>query len=157
VNPFVPYNARHASDSPRQGMDKLAEGGLPMVLSQTVRTMLQSRMRVGLEKYAERYPQVDQLVFEPNQADGDLLYTNVFGYSARHRVCEHAFRSTLNDLRRRRAEIEPLLAQHGLRLRAEVLDDPDASLLASLGPARRRTATTARLDRALDDVEVLVR
>lgn len=157
VNPFVPYNARHASDSPRQGMDKLAEGGLPMVLSQTVRTMLQSRMRVGLEKYAERYPQVDQLVFEPNEDDGEMFYTNVFGYSARRRVCEHAFRSTLNDLRRRRAEIEPLLAQHGLRLRAEVLDDPDASLLASLGPARRRTATTARLDRALDDVEVLVR
>lgn len=156
VNPFVPYNARSASDSPQRGGDKLAKGGLPMVLSQTVRTMLQSRMRVGLEKYAERYPQVDQLVFEPNEDDGEMFYTNVFGYSARHRVCEHAFRSTLADLRRKRERIEPLLARHGLRLRTELLEDPSATLLAGLGPARRRTAATARLDRALDDVERLV-
>src|SRR5690606_41331639 len=118
---------------------------------------LPSRVRGGLEKSAGRCPRADQLVFGPSGDDGEMFCTNLFGYSARHRVCEHAFRSTLNDLRRRRAAIEPLLAQHGLRLRAEVLDDPDASLLASLGPARRRTATTARLDRALDDGEGLAR
>ncbi|KAA2285997.1 patatin-like phospholipase family protein [Arenimonas fontis] len=157
INPFVPYNAKRATEKPRQGRDKLAEGGLPMVLSQTVRTMLQSRMRVGLEKYAERYPQVDQLVFEPNEDDGEMFYTNVFGYSARQRVCEHAFRCTLNDLRRRRAEIGPLLARHGLHLRAEVLDDPAPSLLAGLAPARRRTVTEAKLERALDDVDALLR
>ncbi len=156
VNPFVPYNAKRAGRPP-EGMDKLAEGGLPVVLSQTFRTLLQSRMRVGLEKYAERYPDVDQVVFEPNEDDEEMFYTNVFSYSSRQRVCEHAFRSTLGDLRRRRAELAPVLARHGLALRDEVLDDPGASIMDGLGLAPRATETTARLRRALDDVDALVR
>lgn len=156
VNPFVPFNAKTAGRPP-EGMAKLSEGGLPVVLSQTFRTLLQSRMRVGLEKYAERYPDVDQVVFEPNEDDGEMFFTNVFSYSSRQRVCEHAFRSTLNDLRQRRAELAPVLARHGLRLRDEVLDNPAASIMDGLGLAPAPTETTARLRRALDDVEVLVR
>ncbi len=152
----MPYNAKRAGRPP-EGMDKLAEGGLPVVLSQTFRTLLQSRMRVGLEKYAERYPDVDQVVFEPNEDDEEMFYTNVFSYSSRQRVCEHAFRSTLGDLRRRRAELAPVLARHGLALRDEVLDDPGASIMDGLGLAPRATETTARLRRALDDVDALVR
>ena len=156
VNPFVPFNASRAGRPP-EGMDKLVEGGLPVVLSQTFRTLLQSRMRVGLDKYAQKYPDTDQIVFEPNEDDGEMFFTNVFSYSSRQRVCEHAFRSTLADLRARRAELVPVLARHGLSLRADVLDDPDASIMDGLGLATRSTDTTARLRRALDDVDALVR
>ena len=156
INPFVPFNAKTAGRPP-EGMNMISEGGLPVVLSQTFRTLLQSRMRVGLEKYAERYPDVDQVVFEPNEDDEEMFYTNVFSYSSRQRVCEHAFRSTLGDLRRRRAELGPVLARHGLTLRDEVLDDPGASIMDGLGLAPRPTETTARLRRALDDVDALVR
>ncbi|HEX5693771.1 MAG TPA: patatin-like phospholipase family protein [Arenimonas sp.] len=156
VNPFVPFNAKTAGRPP-EGMSKLSEGGLPVVLSQTFRTLLQSRMRVGLEKYAERYPDIDQVVFEPNEDDGEMFFTNVFSYSSRQRVCEHAFRSTLNDLRRRRSELTPVLARHGLTLRAEVLDNPAASIMDGLGAPRRPTEATARLRRALDDVDVVLR
>jgi len=156
VNPFVPFNAKRAGRPP-DGMEKLSEGGLPVVLSQTFRTLLQSRMRVGLEKYAERYPDVDQVVFEPNEDDGEMFFTNVFSYSSRQHVTEHAFRSTLRDLRQRRDELAPVLARHGLRLRDEVLDDAGLSVMDGLGITRRPTETTARLTRALDDVEVLVR
>ena len=156
LNPFVPFNAKTAGRPP-EGMDKLSEGGLPVVLSQTFRTLLQSRMRVGLEKYAERYPDVDQVVFEPNEDDGEMFFTNVFSYSSRQRVCEHAFRSTLADLRRRRDELGPVLARHGLALRDEVLDDASASILDGVGRRTRPTETTARLRRALDDVDRLVK
>ena len=156
INPFVPFNASRGGQPP-EGMDKLAEGGLPVVLSQTFRTLLQSRMQVGLEKYAQQYPDTDQVVFEPNEDDGEMFFTNVFSYSSRQRVCEHAFRSTLGDLRRRRAELGPVLARHGLRLRDEILDDPTASIMDGLGITPRATETTARLRRALDDVEALVR
>lgn len=156
VNPFVPFNAKTAGRPP-EGMNMISEGGLPVVLSQTFRTLLQSRMRVGLEKYAERYPDVDQVVFEPNEDDGEMFFTNVFSYSSRQRVCEHAFRSTLNDLRRRRAELAPVLARHGLKLRAEILDDPGVSIMDDLGSPPRPTEATARLRRALDDVDLVVR
>ncbi|WP_146909498.1 patatin-like phospholipase family protein [Arenimonas daejeonensis] len=156
INPFVPFNASGGGQPP-EGMDKLSEGGLPVVLSQTFRTLLQSRMQVGLEKYAQQYPDTDQVVFEPNEDDGEMFFTNVFSYSSRQRVCEHAFRSTLGDLRKRRAELAPVLAKHGLRLRDEVLDDPAASIMDGLGLAPKPTETTARLRRALDDVDALVR
>jgi NTE family protein len=89
LNPFVPFNAKSKSGKVEH-TSKLADGGLLMVLSQTFRTLLQSRMQVGLEKYARQYPETDQLVLEPDEDDAEMFFTNVFSYSARHRVCEHA-------------------------------------------------------------------
>jgi NTE family protein len=148
INPLVPFNASRAIDK-----DGLSRGGLPVVLSQTFRTLLQSRMQVGLGKYAQQYPATDQLVFEPNEDDGEMFHTNIFSYSSRQHVCAHAFASTLADLRRRRDVLAPLFARHGLRLRDEVLDDPARHVAEGLGPRRRRTEATARLDRALDRLE----
>ena len=156
INPFVPFNASRGGRPP-EGMDKLAQGGLPVVLSQTFRTILQSRMQVGLAKYAQQYPDTDQVVFEPNEDDGEMFFTNVFSYSSRQRVCEHAFHSTLSDLHRRRAQLGPVLARHGLRLRDEVLDDPGISIMDGIGLGPRTTDTTARLRVALDDVESIVK
>ncbi len=152
INPFVPFNASRAKSQP-EGMKKLSEGGLPVVLSQTFRTLLQSRMQVGLAKYAQQYPEVDQMVFEPNDDDGEMFFTNVFSFSSRQRVCEHAYQSTLRDLRRRKAELSPILAKHGLSLRDEVLNAKSSSVLDGLPQPIRQTDTTARLRRALDDIE----
>jgi predicted acylesterase/phospholipase RssA len=152
VNPLVPFDNSRG----RHGHG-LAEGGLPAVLSQTFRTLLQSRMQVGLARYVQQYPGVDQLVFEPNATDGDLFFTNAFSFAARRRVCQLGYRNALDDLRARRAELEPVLAVHGLSLRGEVLDDAHRTVLASLPPAPpRSTETTARLRRALDDADRLV-
>src|SRR3546814_7328252 len=62
---------------------RLVNGGLPAVLSQTFRTLLQSRMHVGLARYAQQYPGIDQMVFEPNAHDGELFHTNAFSFAAR--------------------------------------------------------------------------
>lgn len=156
INPLVPFDASVGGTRPHAEQDKLSEGGLPMVLSQTFRTLLQSRVEVGLAKYAEKHPDVDQIVMEPNPADEEMFFTNVFSFSSRRRVCEHAWRTTLHDLARRRDELAPMLARHGLSLREEVLADPDRSLLDGLRDAPRSTDTTARLRRALDDVDALV-
>jgi hypothetical protein len=114
-------------------------------------------MQVGLGKYAQQYPAIDQIVLEPDEDDGEMFFTNIFSYSSRHRVCEHAFRSTLADLSMRRGQLAPLFARHGLRLRDEVLDDPQRSVMDGVGKPRRQTETTARLRRALDDIGELVR
>ena len=158
INPLVPFDASRA---PRQSGEAdqigLAGGGLPSVLSQTLRTMLQSRMQIGMEKYPHLYPDIDQLVFEPNAGDSELFFTNLFSFSARQRVCELAYRNTLADLRARAAELRPVLAAHGIRLREEILADEGRSILDSLPPPPpRSTETTARLRRALDDADRLV-
>lgn len=161
INPLVPFNAMslpatNGDTKNGNGERRLAEGGLPAVLSQTFRTLLQSRMQVGLAKYTQQYPDVDQLVFEPNAADGELFFANAFSFGARRRICQLAYRNTLDDLRARADILRPLLAAHGIRLRDEVLDDPQRTVLTGLGAKPPRdTETTARLRRALDDAEQL--
>ena len=153
INPLVPFNSQGGAVASR----RLAEGGLPAVLSQTFRTLLQSRMQVGLAKYARQYPGIDQLVFEPNADDGELFFANAFSFSARRRICELAWRNTLDDLRARAEVLRPLLAAHGVRLRDEVLADTSRTLLDGLAvPPPRDTEATARLRRALDDTEHLL-
>ena len=110
-------------------------------------------MQVGLARYAQTYPDVDQLVFEPNSDDGELFFTNVFSFAARQRVCELAYRNTLDDLRKRRDVLGPVLEAHGLSLREDVLADPARSILDGLPRQPRATETTARLRRALDEVD----
>lgn len=154
INPLVPFNARAGGGRGDDSGRRLAEGGLPAVLSQTFRTLLQSRMQVGMDKYAQQYPEIDQLVFEPNAGDGELFFANAFSFSARRRICELGWRNTLDDLRDRADVLRPLLARHGIRLREEILADPGRTLLSGLaGSPPRASETTARLRRALDDTE----
>ena len=152
LNPFVPFNARSKPEN-ADSTAKLADGGLLMVLSQTFRTLLQSRMQVGLEKYARQYPETDQLVLEPDEDDAEMFFTNVFSYSARKRVCEHAFKRTLLDLKARAETLAPMLAKHGLKLNMSVLDNPDIRLLDGIQPIQSRTSATAQLWHNLDDIE----
>lgn len=157
INPLVPFNPSEdsatGSGHHRDNDRRISESGLPGVLSQTLRTMLQSRMQVGLARYPQQYPQIDQMVFEPNAADRDLFYTNIFSFSSRRRISQLAYRNTLDDLRNRRAQIEPVLARHGIRLREDVIANRPRSILAHLPKPMRCTETTARLTHALDDIE----
>ncbi|HEY5851410.1 MAG TPA: patatin-like phospholipase family protein [Lysobacter sp.] len=155
INPLVPFNQGDGGVAVSRERS-LAAGGLPAVLSQTFRTLLQSRMQVGLSRYAQQYPDIDQLIFEPNAEDGELFFTNAFSFSARRRICEIAYRNTLADLHRRADTLGPQLAAHGIRLRTDLIADRERSVLDGLDMPTRHTDTTARLERALDDVGRLV-
>ena len=110
-------------------------------------------MQVGLAKYAQQYPDIDQLIFEPNAEDGELFFTNAFSFSARARIAQIGYRNTLADLRRRAETLRPLLAAHGLALREDVINDARRSIFDGLPPATRDSDATARLRRALDELE----
>ena len=97
INPLVPFNSGSSQRERPKPTAGSSRGGLPVVLSQTFRTLLQSRMQVGLAKYAQQYPATDQLVFEPNEDDGEMFFTNIFSYSSRQqrlraRLRQHARR-----------------------------------------------------------------
>ncbi|MEJ7745182.1 MAG: lectin subunit beta, partial [Luteimonas sp.] len=64
--------------------------------------------------------------------------------------------NTLADLRARADTLRPLLAAHGIRLRDEIIEDASRSILDGLDTPPRMTETTARLRRALDDVDQVV-
>jgi predicted acylesterase/phospholipase RssA len=143
VNPLVPYYARRhslAEPGPRRHdhrLEKLVEGGLPVVLAQTYRAIIHSRLDAGMERYKTAYPESDIVLFQPNRSDADMFFTNLFSYSGRHRLCEHAYQKMRRELWERRHELAPKLARHGLAIDAAVLRDDKRTLVRSL--RRRRS------------------
>lgn len=127
VNPIVPYDAKLAAEKGGR-LDQLIEGGLPVVLSQTFRAIIHSRLTVGIKHYRTQFPGRDVVLFEPGSDDRETFFTNIFSYSTRQKVCEHAYRRTRRDLLKRRYELEPVLARHGVRLRIDVLEDDTRQL-----------------------------
>jgi hypothetical protein len=63
---------------------RLIEGGLPVVLSQTFRAIIHSRMTVGLSKYKTQYRGAEVVLFEPESDDSEVFFTNIFSQSTRH-------------------------------------------------------------------------
>jgi predicted acylesterase/phospholipase RssA len=162
INPLVPFNADLAARNTHTKPVSLVEGGLPVVLSQTFRAIIYSRLRTGLERYRSEFPDADVLLFQPRRDDADMFFTNIFSYAARRRLCEHAYQRTRADLRRRARQLEPILARHGIRLDRSVLDDKSRTLVRRVGPLKRwRTTALGRaaleLDQTLDDLGALLR
>lgn len=163
VNPLVPFDASRAQ--PRHGrltLEKLNQGGLPLVLSQTFRAIIHSRMRVGMERYRKQYPDADIVLFEPDREDADMFFANIFSYSQRKRLCAAAYRKTRQNLLARSSEIGPLLARHGIRLNTDRLEDEMRTVLDSVSdprPLRTRGSetemrqTTRDLAHTLDHLE----
>jgi len=155
LNPLVPFDQGLAARTGKRANRSLVDGGLPTVLSQTFRTMLKSRMQVGLDKYQKEYPASDLVLFEPSGDDAEMFFTNVFSYESRQHLTEHAYRATRADLLARRRELAPILARAGLKLRGDVLADTSRTLISGLDSKRpRRTSVTARLRHTLDDLDV---
>ena len=130
-------------------------------MSQTFRTLIHSRMRVGMERYRTEYPDADVLLFEPERDDVEMFFTNVFSYSDRRRLCEHAYQRTREDLRRRHAELGEALGRHGVTIDDEALADEHRTLLTRGHRKNRRhpdalAQTAAKLDQTLDHLERLL-
>ncbi|MDQ5879181.1 MAG: hypothetical protein QG616_644 [Pseudomonadota bacterium] len=154
INPLVPFDsdlADRRDGKHRHSVSHLVEGGLPVVLSQTFRAIIHSRMQVGMDRYRHLHPGVDVVLFEPTRDDADMFFANVFSYGSRKRLCEHAYQRTRQDLYRRRHELAPLLARHGITLNVDILRDHRRSLIAH--ETEIPIGTTQRaLESTLDDL-----
>ena len=162
VNPLVPFDASSANRVGRLTVEKLDHGGLPLVLAQTFRAIIHSRMKVGMEKYAREYPKADVVLFEPDREDADMFFASIFSYAQRRRLCALAFATTRQNLRDRAADLAPTLATHGLRIRTDRLRDANRDVTDALTDprplksSRRRPSmrrTTRELTHALDHLE----
>ncbi|MCH8556905.1 MAG: patatin-like phospholipase family protein [Balneolia bacterium] len=156
VNPIVPYEALEDAESVLKEM--LMERGLPAVLSQTFRTMIHSRMNVGINRYKQEYKDQDIIVIEPDSKDYRMFFTNIFSFSSRKEVCNYAYQSTRLHLKKNADEINAILNKYGLFLNETSLRDE----LKSLYDNRYRNTgektvsdlsiTLKKLDMVLDDM-----
>ena len=154
VNPLVPYKAE--PQLPEEETKSLAEDGLVTVLSQTFRSLIYSRMKVGMERYRHEYPDADIVLFEPRRDDREMFFTNVFSYADRRRLCEHAYQQTREDLLRRAASLNPVLARHGLSLNEAVLRDKSRTLTPRDENAPRLQTILQNLSETLERLEPML-
>jgi predicted acylesterase/phospholipase RssA len=149
VNPLVPMNT--GSEDAREALGRRAvqKGGLPTVLSQSFRILIHSRVDLGMERAAQSFPDSDMVLFQPEPTE-HRLFTNLFRFHSRRKVCEIAYQQTRADLWARRDLIGEVLRKHGLDLRLEVLADPGRSVWDCLGlPGTREPHLADQLDATL--------
>jgi hypothetical protein len=132
VNPIVPVDTLNVPEEVAHN-GRLTDLGLPTVLSQTFRTLIHSRMRVGMAAYTGRFPDRDLVLFEPQPDDYRMFFTNIFRFGSRKELCEYAYRATRRDLLRRYDELAPVFARHGVTLRRDVLEDETMDLWRGVG------------------------
>jgi predicted acylesterase/phospholipase RssA len=152
INPLVPYDSSESESQQQVPLNRLIQGGLPMILSQTFRAMIQSRMKAGFGKYRSTYPHADLLLTEPNREDEEIFFTNIFSYSSRNTLCEHAYQVTRADLRKRAGTLSKVLAKYGMSLHTDRLNDPKRTLAQSLG-STHHAPLGRELNRALEQLE----
>ena len=166
LNPLVPFDATQAHPRVLEGgprrIPRIADGGLPLVLSQTFRTLIHSRLELGLKGYDTSHPGTDIVLFEPESRDPRMFGAHLFSYRQRGALAEHAYQTMRQDLRSRRLALGPVLARSGLKLDDAVLDDPRRVLLRRPGPLslagrrpRLRTALAQPLKRLQDTLDEL--
>lgn len=166
LNPLVPFDAtapqvakvkQRGLPEARRNIPRIVDGGLPAVLSQTFRSMIHSRMELGMKHYERAYPDTDIVLIEPDHRDPELYLANTFSYSQRRHLAEHAYQQTRQLLRSRRAGLAATLRRHGIALNHTLLDDPQRHLLPQAPPATRIGSAMDRLQLALDDLGTFVR
>jgi NTE family protein len=167
LNPLVPFDATLPEIPPvmqdglpadRRRIPRIVDGGLPAVLSQTFRSMIHSRMVLGIKGYERAYPDTDTdtdtdiVLLEPDHRDPELYLANTFSYSQRRHLAEHAYQQTRHMLRARRTSLSAKLARHGITLNMDVLDDPARHLLKPLKPPTRIGQAVVSLQEVMDDL-----
>ena len=154
LNPLVPYESDRLSNREARSrrakklasklgrpavralqprIHRLVDGGLPLVLSQTFRSLIHSRLALGLKGYELTHPQTDILLFEPDPRDAELFRATPCTYRPRRHPAEHASPATRELRGERAAVLRPQFERAGLRLRDDVLADREARLLAAPG------------------------
>jgi NTE family protein len=140
----VSVDTVHAVERGYMQGGNLVELGLPTVLSQTLRTIVHSRLEVGMAAYAAKYGKADVLLLEPERDDYLMAFTNIFGFSERRAVCEHAYDSTRRYLLAHYDTLSEVFARHGVILRRDVLlEERDLWQQVGLSRAARRLPSPA--------------
>jgi NTE family protein len=128
LNPLVPFDASEGrrpprADGARGRIPRLVDGGLPVVLAQTFRSLIHSRLELGMKGYESSHPGTDILLFEPDHRDPEMFLANTFGYSQR-RCWPNMPTSRRAPTCARAAATWRHAGAHGLALDHAVLDDP---------------------------------
>lgn len=131
---------------------RIADQGLKGVLNQVFRTLLQSRLRLGLEGYRHSSFDGDIVLLEPKEHDLDFFSMNPMSFWKRDMAMRHGYESVRTTIEHRFDELEQVLGQHGLRMSQAVASRRAAAVVRERGwevPANQPHARRRKRARAL--------
>ncbi len=110
--PFVNYNA----DRLLNGQTSLSDMGVATIINQAFRTMLHTRLMLGIEKL-QMNPDFhgDVILLEPSETDVKFFQTNPLNFWARAESAMHGYISATEALERHATRIEGILKSYGIR------------------------------------------
>jgi NTE family protein len=126
-------------------------------MNQTFRSMIHSRLELGMKQYERSYPHTAIILIEPDHRDVEFYTANTFSYRQRRELAEHAYQQTRLMLRTRYTTLMGQLRPHGMGLNRAVLDDTARTLLPPThierASASRLNAAISRLQDSVDDLQ----
>ena len=105
VDPLKPFAMQEPGS-----VDKL--GGIHALI-QTVKALVYTRFSSALSHITDKYPDVEFLVFQPDEECAQLMAGSPMRYKIRTQIVDLAFEGTLRRLRRNRVNEDCRYKKHG--------------------------------------------
>ncbi len=157
-NPFRPFLNRvseaetgeHRFQSEAGGY--LSDRGMKLVINQVFRTLLHSRLKLGLQRYlTDAGFQGDIVLLEPQEHDADFFSVNPLAFWRRSEAMQHGFESVRSTIEQNFSALSQVFEHHGIEMDREVAAERAKALWAERGwaaddsMAEEAAATAARL------------
>ncbi len=111
IDPFKPYGEMKPGENNKKG-------GYHSIV-QTLKALVASRFEQSLAHIGERYPEVDFLVFQPDEECAKLMQGSPMKTRIRSQVIETAYKTTIRKLRDRHMVYQSVLSKYGFKLRSQ--------------------------------------
>jgi len=116
-NPFRPFKNRGDGEDAFEAGGHLTDRGLNVVLNQVFRTLLHSRLQIGLQRYlADEEFRGDIVLIEPRDQDADFFSINPLAFWRRAESIRHGFESVHSTVAGNLSELSGLFSKYGLDL-----------------------------------------
>jgi len=114
-NPFRPF-VNYYADQLLNNQRSIADMGLFAVINQAFRTMLHTRLKLGIEALAfDPAFKGDLIVIEPTETDAKFFNMNPLAFWQRAVAAEHGFASVKESIERHQARITRVLRAYGIQ------------------------------------------
>jgi len=120
-NPFRPFTNRvDSADRQRDYFSQssyLSDRGMKVIVNQVFRTLLHSRLKLGLQRYiADDRFQGDIVLLEPRERDANFFAVNPMAFWKRSEAARHGFESVRTTIEHNYDELAQVLGKYGLAL-----------------------------------------
>lgn len=120
-NPFRPFLNRIDADDGNASYFAegryLSDRGMKVVINQVFRTLLHSRLKLGIQRYlADDRFHGDIVLLEPRERDANYFATNPLAFWKRAEAVEHGFESVRTTIEQNYDQLQTVFNRYGLKL-----------------------------------------